>query len=179
MAEEIAVLIHGCLAGRQPAMSQLVRRFHPAVYRRCVGLLGHHQDAEDVTQETFLRVFGSLHRWNPSLAFEPWLLTIAGNRCRTHLARKSRRGPTVAIDEEPTTPGGCSATELADFGDVLQDALAELRYEYREAFRLFHLEQLSVEEVRMRLGRPLGTVKTWLRRARLQLAGRLRCRGMI
>ena len=54
-------------------------------------MLGQREDAEDATQETFVRVAKNLHRWDPERKFEPWLLTIAGNRCRTRLSKRKRR----------------------------------------------------------------------------------------
>ena len=64
-------------------MIDLVNRFRGQVFGLCYRMLGQRQDAEDAAQETFVRVLKNLHRWDPARPFEPWLLTIAGNRCRT------------------------------------------------------------------------------------------------
>jgi RNA polymerase sigma-70 factor (ECF subfamily) len=131
-------------------------------------MLGNRQDAEDATQETFLRVLRNLARWDPTRRFEPWLLAIAANRCRTALATRQRR-PTLQplLDHPASRPGedegrGALAEEVAR-------GLERLRPEYREAFVLFHENELSYDEIAATICRPLGTVKTWIHRARREL----------
>ena len=99
MTEELSVLVNRCLAGHQPSFGQLVERFRGQVYGLCFRMLGQREDAEDATQETFVRVIRNLHRWDQGRAFEPWLLTIAGNRCRTKLARRMKRPGNVSLDQ--------------------------------------------------------------------------------
>ena len=91
MAEELSIIVNRCLDGQQSAFSDLIDRLRGRVYGLCYRMLGQREDAEDATQETFLRVARNLHRWDPTRSFEPWLLTIAGNRCRTRLAKLTRR----------------------------------------------------------------------------------------
>ena len=156
-------------------MRALVGRFQGLVFGVCFRMLNHRQDAEDVTQEVFLRVFRSLGSWNPERPFQPWLLTIAVNRCRTALGRRSRRPIPVEMVVEPE-----STSTIADGGDVAEEvqlALEDLREEYRTCFVLFHNQQLSLEDIAAIMDRPTGTVKTWLHRARRQLADDLRRRG--
>src|SRR5262249_40030922 len=152
-------------------------RFEPAVFGLCLKLLGHRQDAEDVTQEVFLRVFRSLRRWDRSRPLRPWVLGIAVNRCRTFVGRRGRRPEPVAFMPEavPAKP----ADAAAELRRELAAALAGLRPEYRTAFVLFHEEGRSYEEIAAALGRPVGTVKTWLHRTRLELLDQLRRRGMV
>ena len=91
MSEDLRPLVERCLAGSQQAMLELVERYRGRVFGLCYRMLQQRQDAEDVAQETFIRVLRSLSRWDPSRAFEPWLTTIAANRCRTALATRCRR----------------------------------------------------------------------------------------
>src|SRR5262245_66472034 len=84
-------LVAHCLAGDQGAMLQLVERFRGQVFGLCYRMLCQRQDAEDAAQETFVRVLKHLHRWDQTREFEPWLLAIAGNRCRTALPSGKRR----------------------------------------------------------------------------------------
>ena len=72
-------------------MAELVDRIHGKVYGLCYRMLGQRQDAEDVVQETCFRVLRSLARWDPGRDFEPWVMAIAGNRCRTALVARQRR----------------------------------------------------------------------------------------
>jgi RNA polymerase sigma-70 factor, ECF subfamily len=175
---DLRALVGDCLAGDQGAMLALVERFRGQVYGLCYRMLGQRQDAEDAAQETFVRVLRNLHRWDQARGFEPWLLAIAGNRCRTALANRKRRPaaePTVeyladdAPDERP-------AQHLAE---EVHLALAGLRPEYRQAFLLFHEHELTYAEIAEAMEVPLGTVKTWVHRARRELIDCLRLRGAI
>src|SRR3712207_226810 len=86
-----ATLVRRCLRNDTHAVRALVERFQGAVFGLCVRLLRHRHDAEDVTQEVFLRVFRSLRRWDAGRPLRPWVLGIAVNRCRTWLARRTHR----------------------------------------------------------------------------------------
>ena len=159
-------------------MLWLVERFQGQVFGLCYRMLGQRQDAEDASQETFLRVLRNLHRWDAARDFEPWLLAIAGNRCRTALATRKRRPAAEALadqiaDGEPDHRG---ARQLAEEVDL---ALADVRDDYRQAFVLFHEHELSYGEIAESMGVPLGTVKTWVHRARRELIERLRARGVL
>ncbi len=172
-----ATLVRRCLRNDPHAVRALVERFQGAVYGLCVRLLGHRHDAEDVTQEVFLRIFRSLRRWDADRPLKPWVLGIAVNRCRTWLARRSRRPELVDyLQDTAAAPPADDTTELvAELGR----ALGVLRDDYRTAFVLYHEQGQSYEAIAAALGRPIGTVKTWLHRARLELLDALRRRGMV
>ena len=178
MAEELSILVNRCLAGHQPSFGELIQRFRGQVFGLCYRMLGQREDAEDATQETFLRVAKNLHRWDPERAFEPWLLTIAGNRCRTRLAKRMRRPGTTTLDYpiEDETLQRQSAELLAEEVELV---LTGVRTEYREAFLMFHKQELCYHEIAERLDVPLGTVKTWVHRARRELIFKLRKRGVL
>ena len=95
--EDIRLLVNRALAGDQLAMRQIVERYKQQVFRLCYHMLGQREDAEDVSQEAFVRVLKSLPRWDQQRAFEPWLMTIAANRCRTQLAQRKRRQPILSL----------------------------------------------------------------------------------
>jgi RNA polymerase sigma-70 factor (ECF subfamily) len=105
-------------------------------------------------------------------------LAIAGNRCRTLLSRKMRRPPPSALIEEPTDRGA-GDEPARRLGEELKLAMRTLREEYRQAFVLFHEQELSYAEIAAALDCPVGTVKTWVHRARRELIDRLRERGML
>ena len=177
MSTEDANLVRGCLRHDALAVRSLVDRFQAEVYGVCCRLLHHRHDAEDVTQEVFLRVFRSLRGWDPSRPLRPWIMGIAVNRCRTWLTQRARR-PEV-VDYLQDTAAGPPADDSGELVREIQDAVKELRWEYRTVFVLFHEQGRPYEEIAEALGRPVGTVKTWLHRARLEVLDRLRQRGMV
>lgn len=177
MTADDARLVRRCLGGDDEAIGQLVGRFHGDVYGLCARLLHHRQDAEDVTQEVFLRVFRSLQAWDAARPLRPWVLGIAVNRCRTWLARRARR-PELAdyLHEVAAAP---PADDTAELVAEVRHAVAQLRVDYRAVFVMFHEQALPYEDIARALSRPVGTIKTWLHRARLEVLHRLRQRGMV
>jgi RNA polymerase sigma-70 factor (ECF subfamily) len=176
--DDLRSLVTRCLATDQAAMLALVERFQGLVYGLCYRMLGQRQDAEDAAQETFVRVLKNLHRWDQTREFQPWLLAIAGNRCRTALAARRRRPMADSAVEllADDAPDERPADHLAE---ELRLALARLRPEYCQAFVLFHEQELSYAEIAEAMQAPLGTIKTWVHRARRELIGHLRERGAI
>jgi RNA polymerase sigma-70 factor (ECF subfamily) len=178
LADDVRELVERCLQGDSAATIELVDRFRGMVFGLCYRMLAHRQDAEDVTQESFVRVFRNLHRWDPTREFRPWLLAIAGNRCRSLLAtRKRRPQPVDLVDQWPDRGGDLQ--DARNLAEELRRALAGLRDEYRQAFLLFHEQHLSYAEISVALDCPLGTVKTWVHRARRELGEVLRARGAV
>lgn len=168
-------LVRRCLKGRTDAMRELVDRFQPDVFAVCVRLLRHRHDAEDVTQEVFLRIFRSLNRWDSTRPLRPWILGITVNRCRTWIAKRARTPESV--DYLQDVPGRPEATPANELTNALRAAVDELRADYREVFVLFHEHGQCYEEIAETLNRPVGTVKTWLHRGRTQVLLSLRRRG--
>lgn len=174
MVDDDAALVKQCLSGDEFSMRALVERFQGMVFGLCFRMLGHREDAEDVAQDVFHRVFRSLHRWDSSRPLKPWLLTIAANRCRTALQMRTRR-PRETEFIELVEDVGIETT--GDLAEELQAALEKVREQYRLCFILFYQQELSCSEIGNILGCPQGTVKTWLHRARRDLAQHLKRRG--
>ncbi|MCI0701785.1 MAG: RNA polymerase sigma factor [Planctomycetia bacterium] len=172
-----AALVQRCLASDPAAARELVERFQTDVLAVCRRLLAHVHDAEDVTQEVFLRVFRSLRTWDNQRPLRPWILSIAVNRCRTWIGRRAK-GPELAdyLHEAPDQRPTDDSSELVR---EIRAAVDALRDEYREVFVLFHEHGRSYEEISEVVDRPVGTVKTWLHRARLELLDRLKSRGLV
>jgi RNA polymerase sigma-70 factor (ECF subfamily) len=161
-------LVSRCRAGDGDAIRLLVDTYQGPVYGLCYRLVHHRHDAEDLTQEVLHRVFRSLHSWDGERPLRTWILAIAVNRCRTHLGRAARRPRPAEFvedipDEREPPPDGDLARELAS-------AIAQLRPEYRTVITLFHEQELPYESISDAMGRPVGTIKTWLHRARAELA---------
>lgn len=177
MTDDDVFLVRRCLKGDAAAVERLVATYQTDVFGLCVRLLHHRQDAEDVTQEVFLRVFRSLKRWDSNRPFKPWIMGIAVNRCRTWLSQRTRRPELVEYLHE--TAESRPADDSAELTHELRSAVKELRSEYQAVFVLFHEQGLPYEDIAEALEKPVGTVKTWLHRARLEVLDRLKRRGMV
>lgn len=178
MSEELPVLVTRYLDGDQTSLAQLIDRFRGQVYGLCYRMLRQREDAEDATQETFFRVANNLHRWDSQRAFEPWLLTIAGNRCRTLLSKRKRR-PHVLSLEFPVPDDTLEQRRAGLLNEEIDLALGTIRDDYRHAFQLFHHQQMEYADIAVALDVPLGTVKTWVHRARREIVLKLQNRGVV
>jgi RNA polymerase sigma factor (sigma-70 family) len=169
--------VRRCLQGDSIAPRELVMRFESEVFGLCVRLLRNRHDAEDIAQDVFLRVFRSLGKWDQTRALRPWILTITVNRCRTALTKRTRRHElTEFIGEIPDSAPPPADRELTE---AIAACVAELRDEYREVFILFHETGRNYEEIAEIIGRPVGTIKTWLHRARKMVLEGLRERNLM
>lgn len=177
MSADDASLVKRCLAGQTEAMRSLIERFEGDVFGLSYRMLHHRQDAEDVTQEVFIRVFRSLHRWDASRPLKPWIMGITVNRCRTWLAQRVRR--PEPIDYAHDTPARDERDDSRELVAEIHAAVGELRPDFRAVFILFHEQGRSYEEIALVVERPVGTVKTWLHRARQEVLDQLQRRGMV
>jgi RNA polymerase sigma-70 factor (ECF subfamily) len=170
-------LVRALKAGERDAARRLVEQYQSVLFSMCVRMLGHHQDAEDVLQDTFVRALRSIQGFDGMRPLRPWLLGIAANRCRTALAKRGKR-PLVSelLDSRPDHRAG--APDPDDLRGELERAIATLRPNYRTVFVLYHEQGLPYEEIGQAMGCPIGTVKTWIHRARAQLASALGRRGI-
>ncbi len=176
-AEDDAALVRRCLRGDDSAVRSLIEQFQDGVFGLSLKMLGHRQDAEDVTQEVFVRVFRSLRGWDTARPLKPWIMMIAANRCRTWASKRGKRPESVEF--LPETLAAPPPDDSLELRQALADALAGLRPEYRSAFVLYHEQGQDYGAIAAHLARPVGTIKTWLHRARLELLDQLRTRGMV
>jgi RNA polymerase sigma-70 factor (ECF subfamily) len=118
-----------------------------------------------------------MKRWDARRPLKPWVMSIAVNRCRTYLARRVRR-PELAdyLQETASSPPADDSSELVQ---EIQEALADLRPDFRTVFVMFHEQGCPYDDIALALDRPVGTIKTWLHRARMEVLDRLRRRGMV
>ena len=157
-----------------PTWEEIVREHSARVYRLAYRLTGNKQDAEDLTQETFIRVFRSLSSYTPG-TFEGWLHRITTNLFLDQARRKQRiRMDAMGEDAERYASGDqLGAPERAfEHGNLdldIQRALDQLPPEYRAAVVLCDIEGLSYEEIAVTLGIKLGTVRSRIHRARARL----------
>lgn len=178
MNESNAILAEKFRHDDPQAFATLFGRHHSLVFNVCLRILGHRQDAEDVTQETFSRLAKYLDQWDSRRPLEPWLVRIAGNCSRTFLARRRVCHP-LSVSTEPTSEAGRGEQAADSLREELRLALSQLPEKHRRAFELFHEHSLSYAEIAEQLHCPVGTVKTWVHRARNDVIEHLRHREVI
>ena len=157
-------------------MRSLVERFQGAVFGLCLRMLSHREDAEDVAQEVFHRTFRSLDHWDPLRPLKPWILMIAANRCRTWLQNRSRVPPAVEFTGDRAVTQDLGSKE--ELTEEVQLGLESLRAEYRMVVVLFYQQELGITEIAEVMDCAVGTVKTWLHRARRDLTVHFQKRGV-
>jgi RNA polymerase sigma-70 factor (ECF subfamily) len=186
MSDQDSSLIRSILRGDLDAFSTLVRRHESAIANYIYWIVLNEQDAMDVAQEVFLKVYLSLDKYNPEFKFSTWLYAIAKNAAIDFL-RRSNSCWMVELDAQTEDESRGESIQLADsktisaeevlfqkeMGKKVEAALNGLPLQYREVLVLRHLEDLSYEEISELLKLPLGTVKNRLFRAREFLKERL------
>lgn len=158
------------------AFELLLDRYQHKAFRLAYSMLGDEAFAEEMVQDTFLRVWKALPSYRGDASLSTWIYAITRNCCLT--GRKDIRGRRSISIEEPGVKAAVDSLRASrpEGRERLPDSatlLAQLSPPYREVLRLFYLEEKSYEEVAAMLSLPIGTVKTYLHRARKQLAGPL------
>ena len=170
--------------GREAAFRELVRRYERPVFSLIFRMVRDREIAEDLAQDTFIKVLNNIDRYRPEFKLSSWLFKIANNVAIDHL--RKRQLDTVSMEGSPhaSTATEIEATsfeiasqqespldemEARELGSSIERAIAELRPEYRSCIMLRHVEGRSYEEIAAILDLPLGTVKTYIHRARHEL----------
>ena len=170
--------------GRETAFRELVRRYERPVFSLVFRMVRDRETAEDLAQDAFIKVLNHIDKYSPEFKFSSWLFKIANNVAIDWMRRK--RLDTVSMDGSPhaTTAAEVEATtfdlaaqqesaldemEARELGSAIERAIAKLRPEYRACIMLRHVEGRSYEEIATTLDLPLGTVKTYIHRARHEL----------
>lgn len=150
--------------------------YEKAIYGYIFGLVGQKEAAEDITQETFVKVWKSAGKINPEQNFKNWLYKIAGNTARDWLRAKGRRPELFIIDDEEsnfeTIDEDAAYLTIGDASDI-KAAMEKIKPVHRACLLLFYYEGLGYEEIADILSLPLNTVKTHIRRAKNELKEKL------
>jgi RNA polymerase sigma-70 factor (ECF subfamily) len=165
-------------AGRDRAFEEVLHRYEAKVYRLCCALLGERAQAEDAAQESLVRVWQALDRYDGRASLSSWIYAITRNRC---LSALGKRRPLDSLDDlgEEAELALVAPEEPRDgHAEPLLALVQRLPERMRRVLVLYYYEERSVSEVASMLGCPEGTVKTTLFRARAALAGMLKRRGL-
>ena len=182
LSDQEVVLI--ARAGRETAYRELIRRYERPVFALLFRMVRDRELAEDLAQETFIKALNAIESYRPEFKFSSWIFKIANNAAIDHLRR--RELDTLSLDGSPhaETPEQMQATalqigarqespldavEAKELGGAIEQAIAQLRPEYRSCILLRHVEGRAYEEIAEILNLPLGTVKTYIHRARNEL----------
>lgn len=181
-----ASLIARCAAGDEQACAELVEEHQRLVFQLALNLLGDTQEALDLSQEVFLRVFRTLPTFRGNSTLRTWIYRITVNQAKNRLRwwRRRRRAQQVSLDEHmrdhgdlPTDAVGSSPDRVLrqkEIGDRLREALDRLPFDQRTAIVLREIDGLSYDEIAFSLGVAVGTIKSRLARARESLRAQLR-----
>jgi len=179
-AAEEGRLLASAGAGDRAAFRELYRRFGGPLFSLGVRMVGNRDDAEELLQDAFVKI------WHGAAAYEPrkarpftWAMTIMRNTCIDHLRRHRREPDVVPLD--PTESAGVpaaaegvrAAAEAGDERRRVREALGRFADSQRAALELALFSGLTQAEIAVRLGQPVGTVKSWIRRGLLDLRGSL------
>lgn len=172
-----AQLIQQVLGGTPEAFRGLVERYQPRVYRVLIGMSGNPETACDATQETFLRAYRALERFDINQSFGAWIKRIAVNYMLDQWKKKKVWTQSLENDagemiDVPDSTTSCPHDALATKEDeeMVWNAIQSLPEKYRVVVVMRHLEDMRYEDIAATLGLPLGTVTTHLHRARAMLA---------
>ena len=172
------------IKGRETAYRELLRRYERPVLSLIHRMVRDRELAEDLAQDTFVKVLNALDRYRPEFKFSSWIFKIAHNTALDWL--RKRELPTLSLDGAPDAvsadaqeatrplvasdePSPADFTAGNELRDQLEAAISLLRPEYATAVTLFHMEGLAYEEIAETMSLPLGTVKTFIHRARKEL----------
>jgi RNA polymerase sigma-70 factor, ECF subfamily len=171
-------------SGQEAAYRELIRRYERPVFALLFRMVRDRELAEDLAQETFVKALNAIESYRPEFKFSSWIFKIGNNAAIDHLRR--RELDTLSLDGSPhaETPEAMQATalqlgarqespldtvEAKELGGAIEAAIASLRPEYRSCILLRHVEGRPYEEIAEILNLPLGTVKTYIHRARNEL----------
>ena len=177
-------LIKKTAKGDRDAFAELVELYKDKVYQVSYRMLGNAQEAEDVAQETFLRVYANIGNYDPSYKFSTWIYRIATNLCIDHLRKRKQ---VYSLDRELEGTDGLDWHDrLADQGPnpeeslltgelqgQVQEAIESLTPKYRSIITLRYIEDLSLNEISEVLKLPVSTIKTRIHRGREALRKKL------
>lgn len=181
--EDDLIIIRSVLSGDSSQFALLWQKYNKQIFANVLKLVRSIDDADDIVQDTFLKAFNALHSYNQTFPFPAWLYKIASNTCIDYFRRKRIRPISI---ENINREGGDIYDIIPDKSIPIDDniinnetkeellkAVEQLPLRYKQCIQLRHFEELSYEEISLKMNLPLGTVKITLFRARKMLLNML------
>src|SRR5947209_3773103 len=179
--DAIETLIQRCLKGDQAAWDLIVKQYWRKVFNVAYKFVGKHDQAEDLAQDIFLKIFKSLDTFDRRANFQTWLISVSRNLCIDHYRSVRKERQTINRDVDAIELSVIShdqnqveALEQRDRAALLRQALAALPATLRTAVLMRDLQERSYQEIADALGLPEGTVKSRINRGRAELARQIR-----
>jgi len=179
--DSIDAIIQRCLSGDQAAWETIVRHHWRKVFNVAYKFTGRHDEAEDLTQDVFVKIFKSLHTFDRRANFQTWLISVSRNLCIDHYrsVRKERETVDRGVDPNQLSPAATGASPLAQLEqrsqiEMMRAALDKLPATLKSAVLLRDIQELSYQDIADRLHLPEGTVKSRINRGRTELARQIR-----
>lgn len=185
-AQVAALLVRRCIAGDAAAWEEIVQKYHRRIYNICYRFAGSGSDAEDLTQEVFIKMYRTLNTYDTGRgAFMTWVTTITRNLLVDHFRKTKLERASDSLDSAPTDqedamplsekisdtgPAPDSMVQSRETGDLVHNALQKLSPELREAVILRDLQDMDYKDIATVLRVPEGTVKSRINRGRAELA---------
>jgi len=168
-----SVLVHAARGGDVRAFATLVDAYYARCLRFALHMLSSRSDAEEAVQDTFVRVYRALPKYEERESFEPWLFRILANRCRSAGARERRHSEFVEYGDVPERSSPSGHDDVIAWREEIGLALSALPEEQREAFLMRHVEDLSYEDMSVATGAGVSALKMRVKRACDALRARL------
>src|SRR5678815_3698700 len=170
-------IIERCLNGDQSAWESIVRMYRRKVFNVAYKFVGRHDQAEDLTQDVFLKLYKSLDTFDRRANFQTWLISVSRNLCIDHYRAVRKERETINRDVDPADfapvspdPRADTLLEQRDRVRLLRQALDKLAPTLRTAVMLRDIQELTYQEIADKLHLPEGTVKSRINRGRTELA---------
>jgi len=181
--EDDLIIIRSVLSGDSSQFALLWQKYNKQIFASVLKLVRSIDDADDIVQDTFLKAFNALHSYNQTFPFPEWLYKIASNTCIDYFRRKRIRpisieninregGDIYDIIPDKSTPIDVNIINNETKEQLLK-AVEQLPLRYKQCIQLRHFEELSYEEISIKMNLPLGTIKITLFRARKMLLNML------
>jgi RNA polymerase sigma-70 factor (ECF subfamily) len=161
-------LVQRTRAGEIEAFSELVRRHERIVFNLAFRFMRDNALAEDMAQEAFLKAFRLLYGFRGDCSFSTWLYRVTSSVCLTELNRRKRRGE-VELTPSHEDNASTGPEESSDMPELVRRCVTKLPERYATIVSLYYLQEVAYEDIAEAMRIPMGTLKTWMHRARLQL----------